>query len=248
MAASTAKLPFILSLRWSAQWAVAVVIRHQLAVGLYMVAGIFLGILLFSAPDLAFIGWIALGLASIALALVTHNEVLRGPSTFGSPALGPSGGRIFTYMLDCLVLVALIIAIILFPTIVMVMLAGIESAGGSELMWYGMIFITAIVGLVLTSRLALRLPSRAIGETIRWGDAWRLGEGHTLVLVISPLLLTLPFTIISLIAEMMVSPAFGDTVNWGLMPLQVIVTCTFLSVAYGRLRAFAHEELFRLSR
>ncbi len=248
MAETTAKLPFILSLRWSVQWAVAVVLRHQLAVAIYMAVGVLLGALLLSAPDLVFIGWIVLGLASIALALVTHNEVLHGPTQFDAATLGPNGGRIFSYLLDCLVLVLLMFIIIFLPTMFMLLVASVDSADASALLWGGTILITAIIGLVLTSRLALRLPSRAIGETMPWGDVWRLSAGHTLVLVIAPLLLTMPFTIISTIAELLVSTSFGDTVNWALMPLQVITTCAFLSVAYGRLRAFAEERALDVQR
>lgn len=239
MADSTAKLPFILSMKWSVQWTIAVALRHQVAVATYMAGGVLLSLLFMGEPMLVGLGWIVLGVASIALALVTHNEVLCGPSGFNAAILGQSGGRIFSYFLDCMVLGVLIFLIILIPTFLVILIASVESAEGSAMVWGGIILITSIIGLVITSRLALRLPSRAIGMPMAWGDVWRLGAGHTLVLVLAPVLLSIPLAVVSGLAEGLVSQAFGDAVHMVLMPLQVVLTCSFLSVAYGRLRALA---------
>lgn len=237
MADSTAKLPFILSMKWSVQWAIAIALRHQLAIAAYMGGAVLLSLLFVGEPVLVGLGWIVLGVASIALALVTHNEVLCGPSGFDAAALGQSGGRIFSYFLDCLVLGVLITLIILIPTFLVILIAGIEDAEGGAVVWGGIILIMSIIGLIGTSRLALRLPSRAIGTPMAWGEIWRLGAGHTLVLVLAPILLSIPLALVSGVAEGLVSEAFGDAVHMLLMPLQVVLTCSFLSVAYGRLRA-----------
>ncbi|MGQ3675586.1 hypothetical protein ACT6QH_08850 [Xanthobacter sp. TB0139] len=237
MSESSGKLPFVQSLQWSIQWSVAIVLRHQLAVAAYMAAGALVGLLNFVDPLLGGMGWLMLGIASIGLALLTHNEVLRGEAQLDSTVLGHGGGRLFSYLLDCILLILIMTAIWMGPSLLMALLFFSLEDSTPMIILAALVFMAlSVVGIVVVSRLALRLPSRALGTPMPWADAWAMGRGNTLKLVFVPMVLSIPFVILGSIGAT-ISMEMGDMVQLVLLPLQVVLSCAFLSVAYGRLRA-----------
>lgn len=237
MSESSGKLPFMQSLQWSVQWTVAIVLRHQLAVAAFMVAGALVGLLNFVDPLLGGVGWLIFGIASIGLALLTHNEVLRGEAHLDPTVLGHGGGRIFSYLLDCILLALIMTAVWIGPSLlVALVLFSLQDSTGMIILASVIFLVLCVVGIVLASRLALRLPSRALGTPMPWSDAWALGRNATLKLVFVPLVLSIPFIILGAIGGA-ISTEMGDMVQLVLMPLQVVLSCAFLSVAYGHLRA-----------
>lgn len=132
--------------------------------------------------------YVANGLGLLALVLVTHNEVLRGQSDFGAATLGRGGGRIFTYLLDLLavsVLVALSVAASMLLVVPVGMGLHATMLPEGALVVFFALFYVAMFGVYVgvTARLMLRLPSRAIGQPLRWGRVWALGRNNTLRLI-----------------------------------------------------------------
>jgi hypothetical protein len=137
------------------------------------------------------------------LALLTHNEVLRGAAGLNAQTLGWGARRVLAYALDCLMLM-LFYLLVMIPLVLAV--AGVFSLlrqfvsprapdGLIVVLMIGAWLASVFVGL----RLMLRLPSRAVGQPIRWRDAWHLGRGNSLRLVGANGLLLLPMIGVALL-------------------------------------------------
>ncbi|MFG1344752.1 hypothetical protein V5F59_07655 [Xanthobacter autotrophicus DSM 431] len=231
------KIPLVQSLAWSFQWSAAVVLRHPKVLAIYVGAGVVCAFLWFVAPGVGSILDFLYTLALIPLALLTHNEILRGPSHLDAQTLGEGYGRVLGYLLDVVVLgvVAALSAIV--PAL-LISLAFMEQSSnymstGAALLLFGVIVVAIIVA---TSRLALRLPARAIGSLISWREAWSMGEGHMLALCAGPIAIALVFSVVLGGAYALLPNSMEALVSMLVSPAQVIVTCAFLSVAYGQLR------------
>lgn len=231
------KLSLIQSLRWSVQWAVAIILRHQGIVAAYAAAGVAIGLLeaLVLGPSLILM--ILYSVAIIPLALLTHSEVLRGPSALDAATLGQGPGRMLGYLSDSLLmgLAAMLLAMI--P----VLLIWIVTSGGAPLSVSGglevVIFVSVLAAFVIAfCRPALRLPSRIFGPPISWARAWHMGQGNTLPLVLGFFLVSLPLSIIEQVLDWLLPQVLSTPLGMLLLPAQIILTCAFLSVAYGRLR------------
>ncbi|MFG1305825.1 hypothetical protein V5F34_17035 [Xanthobacter autotrophicus] len=232
------KIPLLASLKWSFQWAFAVVLRHQKTTAAYAVAGILVGLLVSS--DLGGLLLLVYSVASIPLALLTHGEVLRGPSALDAQTLGQGAGRMVGYLLDTILIGLAAGLSALVPIFAIAMLSGSAPLGtGLELV---LVFLVVTVVAVVASRPALRLPSRVLGDPISWAQAWRLGKGNTLALVLGPFLISLPILLVEQIVQLLVPETLVDVVSMILLPVQIVLTCAFLSVAYGQLRR-ANPEL-----
>ncbi|MFG1346034.1 hypothetical protein V5F59_14160 [Xanthobacter autotrophicus DSM 431] len=102
-------------------------------------------------------------------------------------------------------------------------------------------------------RLLLRLPSRALGHPETWGDIWRMGRSNTWRLfgghVLLSLILFIPLALASLplmatvsawrpkLGEPMPEPPLLLSLVAGVLgPIEIILFCSFLSVAYLQLR------------
>lgn len=232
------KIPLLDSLKWSFQWAVAVVLRHQKTAAAYAAAGVVVGLLVSAGAGglLALIYW----LASVPLALLTHAEVLRGPSALDAQTLGQGPGRVIGYLIDT-ILIGLVAGLsALVPFLAIVMLTGPASQGGAMVLVLAFMLIVIVV--VVASRPALRLPSRVLGQPISWSQAWQLGKGNTFGLVLGPFLVCMPVMIIELVVQALLPDTLINVVTMVLLPAQVVLTCAFLSVAYGQLRR-ANPEL-----
>ncbi|ABS68771.1 hypothetical protein [Xanthobacter versatilis] len=232
------KIPLLASLKWSFQWAVAVVLRHQKTTAAYVAAGVVAGLL--ASSGLGGLLLLVYSLASIPLALLTHAEVLRGPSALDAQTLGQGPGRMVGYLIDTILIGLAAGLSALVPIFAIAMLSGPASMGsGVDLV---LAFLVVTVVAVVASRPALRLPSRVLGDPISWSQAWRLGQGNTLALVLGPFLISVPVLIVEQIVQLLVPETLSDVVSMVLLPAQIVLTCAFLSVAYGQLRR-ANPEL-----
>lgn len=231
------KIPLLRSLGWSAQWAIAVALRHPLPMTAYMAGGVAAGLAGAVSPGSGAFAFLLYSLACIPLALLTHAEVLRGPSAFDARTLGQGPGRMLGYLLDTILIGIAAMLCALVPVIVIGVIAssGGRPAPGGGLEVVLVVLILAAVA-VAASRPALRLPSRVLGPRVSWGEAWRLGRGSTLALVLGPFLISLPVYLVERVAEAVLPTGGGDVAGMVLMPVQVVLTCAFLSVAYGQLK------------
>ncbi|MDI4664824.1 hypothetical protein K9U40_10860 [Xanthobacter autotrophicus] len=238
---SAYKIPLLESLKWSFQWAVAVVLRHQKVTAAYAAGGIVAGLL--GSSVLGGLALLAYSLACIPLALLTHAEVLRGPSALDAQTLGEGPGRMIGYFLDT-VLIGL--AAVLGALLPLFALGGLALSSTSAALGDGLelvlILLIMVFVAVIAARPSLRLPSRVLGDPISWSQAWRLGEGNTLALVLGPFLISVPILVVERVILWVFGVTLGELASMVLLPAQVVLTCAFLSVAYGQLRR-ARPEL-----
>lgn len=212
------KLPVLSTVKLALRWGVFIVRRHWLIILIFaaLLAGMsfamaavepgqVLGghVLLFS------FGFSVLySVLFILLALVTHNEVLRGAAGLNVQTLGWGAGRVVGYAVDSLAL-TLFVVLVMVPLFFVVI--GVTSLRGPfaltlvptaliVVMMIGVWLAAAVVGF----RLMLRLPSRALGQPMPWREVWRLGRGNTGRLVLAHLLLAVallvPFLILLLLS------------------------------------------------
>ena len=229
---SSYKIPLLESLKWSFQWALAVALRHRKITAGYAAAGAVTGLL--AASGLGGVLLLLFSLASIPLALLTHAEVLRGPSALDAQTLGHGAGRMIGYLLDTLLIGVAAGLSALVPVAAIAMLGASSSMGSGLDLVLALLIVTVVA--VVASRPALRLPSRVLGDPISWSQAWRLGQGNTLALVLGPFLISVPILIVEQVAQALVPATLADVVSMVLLPAQIVLTCAFLSVAYGQLR------------
>jgi len=187
------KLPVVSTATLSLQWGLVVARRHWLMVIAYAVVP-FAFILIFQHffplrlgsrvdpwPILVLFAAVpAYSVSLVVLALVTHNEVLRGSAGLDGATLGRGGSRAFGYVFDVLLLMLAGLASL-------AALAGVHAVLGR---WTGTgpgpsgvvvfaFFAWWVLAVLAIQRLLLRLPSRALGRTLSWRKVWRLGRGNT---------------------------------------------------------------------
>lgn len=199
-------------------------------------------------------------LTLIFLAIVTHNEVLRGPVKLSMEAVLRAPGRAIGYIFD--LLFAMLSFVIFYPLYIFVMM-GLSYVfyqlrlGQSLLSLAGIVYISLFYSLALAivSRLGLRLPSRAVGRPLAWGDAWRMSRGNVLRLMASHFLvsglLIWPLAIVLLPPLMLTFAAVGPAghspsspvpgllislANSLLLTVDAIGYSAFFSVVFARLR------------
>lgn len=129
----------------------------------------------------------------LPLAVLVHNEVIRGHARWDSDSLGRHGGRVFFYLVDLLVLALILVPFVAIPMPLLFFAFEHDQAMALAI---ASIAITSIIGFVITLRLSLRLPSRAIGNTLTWRQSWYLGRGNTLRMLLVALLTTLPLAVV----------------------------------------------------
>ncbi|MFS8036433.1 hypothetical protein ACI7BZ_05600 [Xanthobacter sp. AM11] len=271
------KLPVRRSVGLAVRWTVAIVLRHWMVVVLFAVT---VGVVQWALTPSQVVGqpvnpggWfllvnllvlVAYAVASVVLAMLTHNEVLRGPSGLDAATLGRGPGRGFGYVLDAILVslipaIGLMLLIAVVSAVAWIVAGGAGTQGVAALTTVGMLVgVLGFAGVV--NRLMLRLPSRALGHPDRWGDIWRMGRGNTwrllganlllwLLLVVPVLLVSLPFIATLLtwtpkLGEAMPEPPLLLTLVGGaIIPVEIILFCAFLSVAYGQLRAASAPDI-----
>lgn len=230
-------IPLLQSLKWTMQWSAAVVLRHPVVVAAYVAGGIVWAVVDGLAPlaggPVALIYFAAL----VPLALLTHNEVLRGPSSLDEQVLGPGYSRAIGYLLDTIVISILAIVSALPPAILLgVFVVEAMQTSSGHVFELALVLVLVVTMVVATSRLALRLPARALGTPISWGDAWRLGQGNMLPLCVAPIIISIGFVLVEGLADGVLPGLLSGLISVLAVPAQVIVLCAFLSVAYGQLR------------
>lgn len=264
------QLPVFHSVGLALRWTIAIVLRHWWAVGLFAVV-LVLGDWAFR-PAMPVIGQSIqpnLGFSLIQLvtglfyvvggtvfAILTHNEVLRGPSGFDAATLGHGPWRVLGYVVDGLI--ASVVPMLGLMFLVGLAIAAIWMTGGGGGQGAGALgflvaFASAFGVAGTVCRLLLRLPSRALGHAETWGDVWRMGRNNTWRLFAGHLLLWLlvfiPVVLVSLPLLATLSawrPVPGETLPEPplllslaaglLIPIEIILFCAFLSVAYLQLR------------
>lgn len=277
------KLPVVSTATLTLQWALIVARRHwQLVLAYALVPFVF--ILAFEHyfplrigrsfhPRSLLVLFAAVPIYSVALvglALVTHNEVLRGTAGLDAATLGRSGSRVLGYILDGALVMVGVPASLMGVMAVLGKLVGLgshpPSAAGLIVLPFIALWVLAVLAI---QRLLLRLPSRAVGQTLPWREVWRLGRGNSWRMLGSVVLVSAVVGIgvgaIMMPLQMAVLPqllpvpplaggvppslppfpgpdtpfliAAGIALIMGLgYPVNTILLCTFLSLAYVHLR------------
>jgi hypothetical protein len=220
---------------------------------------------------LIYILYIVLGLFFIfSLAILTQHEIWRGPCRLDAQTLGRGPGRILGYAFDSLAIAFMALFGLLLGSGVIVAIftlvfGGKPGLGGAILLSIAMA-IVVLLTMAMAMRLSLRLPSRAIGQPVRWRDVWRMGRGNTsrllaanllivgvslLLAAASLTLMALPTTTLPVIMLQMVGlPGFGWppsllTIALSILTffglalisqIQAIIGYSLLSVAYAQLK------------
>ncbi|MFG1362561.1 hypothetical protein [Xanthobacter versatilis] len=210
------KLPVFGTVKLALRWGVFVVRRHWLIILIFALALVAISFaqiavvaqgqvqvpsVLFSLLSLAH--WGLLSVLSIVIALLTHNEVLRGAAGLNAQTLGWGVGRVFGYALDVIVMtVVSVLAVWLVGLAGMAiggMIYGIKSQGKAVIggwLWFAAM---GFVAAAILTRLPLRLPSRALGQPIPWHEAWHLGRGNSVRLFCANGLLFLAMIAVALL-------------------------------------------------
>lgn len=223
--AQRVKFPVIEALKFTYGWTLTVLSKHWIVVLIYAVGTLawnYAGAVMVSnvvtsgrpPTTMAFLkiyGFYAVQvLAYIYLALLTHNEILRGSGGFNAATMGPLGIRGLTYLVDSLVLsLAAVILVVLSGAVIASLVALTRNGSASTLV--GVVGVVAVwlVGIGVITRLSLRLPSRSIGQPMPWNDVWRLGRGNTLRLVGGTLLLSLAMLAAVIVVALPLQFLFG---------------------------------------
>lgn len=277
------KLPVLSTASLALEWTLFVVRRHWLMVLAYTLVPfsfilivqryfpIKVGRNVDPTPFLMLFGAVPIYSASlVVLALVTHNEVLRGAAGLDAATLGRGGSRAFGYILDVL-LVTLGVLIGVIGIVVIGRLVGLGShPPGPEGLVVFVFIALWVLAVLAIQRLLLRLPSRALGQPLSWRDVWRLGHGNSWRLLGCIFLISavvgIGLSAIMLLLQLVFMPNFlpvhpplagGDAIPsmpfaspdtpfvlaamvaliMGLSyPVNTILLCAFLSLAYVALR------------
>jgi len=249
------KLPIVGTVKLALRWGFFVVRRHWLIILIFAALLVAASFVLAATVEpgqvpgpsfhlLSFAFTFFYSVLSIVLALLTHNEVLRGASGLNAQTLGWGAGRIFGYAIDGLVatLLALLVMVPLF--LVIMLLTGLLSQIAPAVSPNAMIVVLMIgiwlAGVCIVVRLALRLPSRALGQPMPWREVWRLGRGNTGRLVLAHLLLAvvllflfLPLLLLSLTLTWLLPDLF--------MQQSVSVQATATAPVWGQWGVVASE-------
>ena len=224
--AQRVKFPVFEALKFTYRWTLTVLSKHWIVVLIYAVGTLawnYVGVIMVGdvvqsgrAPTtMAFLKIYGLyaveGFAYIYLALLTHNEILRGSGGFNAETMGPLGIRGLTYLFDSLVLLlATLILVMLSGAVIAAIVALARIGSGSTLVLFVGVLAVWLVGIGVVTRLSLRLPSRSIGQPMPWNDVWRLGRGNTLRLVGGTLLLSLAMLAAVIVVVLPVQLLFGS--------------------------------------
>lgn len=211
---SDVKLPVFSTVGLSLHWTLEVVKRRWALVAVYVLWAIaILAVQVFALPKvemgrpvdpaqvvsfftLFFLLWPLYGASLVILAIVTHNEILCGAGDLDRATLGRGGSRVFGYILDIATLIFVYGLLVFLFLGLVVNLASIVVSGsrpGLPVVFGG--FGVWLVSVLLLTRMSLRLPGRAIGETLPWADVWALGRGNTWRLIGGSILLYLVLSV-----------------------------------------------------
>jgi hypothetical protein len=188
-------------------------------------------------PFVPIVGPLAWSISIVPLAIVAHNEVIRGPARFNSDVLGRGWGRVFRFFLDEVVLGLMILSVYFVPILLLVAVgSAVDLKEHPFVVLLALIPFFALMGFVVVAsiRLSLRFPSRAIGRVLRWREAWAVARGHSGGLFIASFLVGLPVFVLWGLATLI---SLGSlVVQWvflGLaMPIQILIHSSFLALAY----------------
>ena len=184
----------------------------------------------------SFLGSLGLWIAIIPMALVTHNEVLRGRAPLSQVVLGRGGGRIVLFWLDQALIGLGVLALLFIPIgltfVPLVLSAPVRPTWLYPLPTIGSA-VFVLLGFFLSMRLMLRLPSRAIARTMTWLQTWRFGKGNTWRLALTSILIFLPIIPIVIVQILLPMGTLAHSiVQSALSVANVLLFASFLSLAY----------------
>lgn len=204
------KLPVFGTISAGLRNGIATVAHHPIAVVLFVLAyGALLNLVLVSMiagfmqlayPTPLFAGAIVLMIVLDAvLALLVHNESLRGPVSVEGAAFEGRFTRILRYFGTGLIIMLWVAPFLLLAMALGPMIGGPVSGGSPETA--GMVgnivqAVATLIWLVLAGRLALKLPAIALDERFSFEQSWWLSAGNTFRLFVMALL---PIVILGLL-------------------------------------------------
>lgn len=200
------KFPLFATLKLTLRWTKAIVVRHWGVVLTYLVISFLPSGWMALWPETAaaagpsvidlmiFCSSVVAAVAYVYFALLTYHEVLIGPAGFNQQTIGPFGVRFFTYIFDYFIAVVMTLILMLLVVIALFVVLHtfrpfIESIFG--ILGVFAVLGASVMGVLLISRLTLRLPCRAVGRPLPWRDVWHMGRGNSWRLFYGPLLLLL---------------------------------------------------------
>lgn len=158
----------------------------------------------------------------VLLAVAVHRYILVGDPALADENLGKAAFLYFVWLIATGVVAALI------AVPIMLMLASVISGFG--------VFFALLPALYVTSRLSLVLPDRAIGRETEWREIWAVSVGNgwklTAILVLLPMLFSLPFSLL----QAVLPAGFSVLIEVLAVAPLVILNVALLSIAYQQLR------------
>lgn len=212
------------------------------------VSGLLAGPPEFASPEsiarvfvVALVANVAIAVTASILAVLTHNEVLVGPTSLRD-VLGPGRSRLVGYFIDVFLLglaLAILGLVVFFVAWLCLLFVVVPSPRSLPAMLGISYLLLAVIGIPVASRLCMKLPSRAIGDGLTWRSAWTLGRGHTgrlcLVFVLGGVPMVLALLLLDWIARPLpelVAFVIGGIV-WAAITL---IQTSLLSACYRHLR------------
>ncbi len=176
----------------------------------------------------------ALGIiASLIIAILTHREILVGPTSFRSVISRPAIGRLGWFFVDSLAVGSVLIGPVLLAVIII--LIARPSWLAEQYLFFSSLAALFLVSGLFAARLALKLPACAVDEPLTWRQVWTLGQGNTLRLLVmiflaSGILSWLSGWITGAIAH--VSPILAHLVSGVFSVGLTVLATTWLAVSY----------------
>lgn len=124
-----------------------------------------------------------LGIAcSMVIAVLAHREILVGSTSFQSLLSRPGMRRLGGYLIDSLAVGAALVAPLVLALIFIVTVT--PPWTGNHFLFDSSLILLGLASALVSARLALKLPARAIDEPLEWRQVWALGRGNTLRLLV----------------------------------------------------------------
>lgn len=242
--AEPVKLPVFATFRQARRWSLAIMRGHR-----GMVLAYFFAYLAFWAyvawafpvgspaaelgsPSYTLIsvgGAFVLIFAQAFLALIVHNEILRGAAGFDRATMGSRGARAFAYFRDgWLVLIVSLVVMALLRTALLGLALWLLGRGVFQGHWGGSLivvlaqFVAWLAAILMFLRLFLGLPSRALGHPLNWRQVWRMGRGNSWRLIAGASMPFLLVAILALVGGILLAMVFPEERHGGTAIIQYI--------------------------
>ncbi|WP_436639033.1 hypothetical protein [Microbaculum sp. FT89] len=181
------------------------------------------------------VGFVGQGLVAVVLALLAHHEIIRGEAHFDESLFGGNGEKVGIYFAEVAFL------FVCFRVGAGLLVANVIGPIVRSYTAVPQVYSTAVIAFLVillfppAARFALRMPSRALDQTLSWGQAWRLGAGNTLALAGGLFLAIFPLMAVATVVSNYVFPddRLAKAVLFGLaLPPTALLGAVFLSIAF----------------